>query len=253
MDLNLLRATIKSNPEVIQYLKGKARKIADEMAMKGADERAQVEGEMYQKIVDIFAKQQERIARTGREDPTYLQAELKKAVTDYLQAAALAGVEAAAASVGIGFDPTAFDVKISDWIQSYSFDLIKGINDTTRGIVQDALTKFNQTAGMTNKDLFDLLTPAFGDARAQMIAITEVTRAYSESNSMYQDYMTELGVESMREWHTSKDEKVCPICSPMDMQQAKQDEKFKDDFGNEYDNPPAHVNCRCSGEIRVKV
>jgi len=245
--LDYARAAVKAVPQVMQYLTPQTK-----AALK-ADERTQNEDDMYKKILDIFKKQQKHIIETGRDDPSYLQAELNDAISAYLRVAATAGATAAAADVGIAFDPAAFDSRISDWIQQYSFDLIKGINDTTRGIVQDALTKFNQTAGMTNKDLFDLLTPAFGDARAQMIAITEVTRAYSESNSMYQFYMTELGVESMREWHTSKDEKVCPICSPMDMQQAKQGENFKDDFGNTYANPPAHVNCRCSVEIRVKV
>lgn len=244
--LGYARRVVKVVPGVVKYLSHRT------WAALKADERTQYEDELYKQILDILKAQQDHIVTTGRDDPAYLQAEMTKAIDDYLQAAAFAGATAAAVGIGIGFDPAAFDVKISDWVKQYSFDLIKGINETTRELVKNSLVKFNETPGMNNRDLFNLLEPAFGQVRAQMIAVTEVTRAYSEANSMYQDYMTEVGVESMREWRTSRDEKVCPICSPMNGQQVKQGDKFKDDFGNEYDNPPAHVRCRCGVEIRIK-
>jgi hypothetical protein len=44
---------------------------------------------------------------------------------------------------------------------------------------------------------------------------------------------------------------VCPICGYLDGQQVAPGEKFKDGEGNKYDNPPAHVNCRCATQVRI--
>ena len=85
----------------------------------------------------------------------------------------------------------------------------------------------------------DLLEPAFGKARASMIATTETTRAYSRATTQYQNLLEVDGIKTVAVWKTAADDKTCPICRPLN---GEPEGVWEDDFP---DGPPAHVNCRC--------
>lgn len=75
-------------------------------------------------------------------------------------------------------------------------------------------------------------------ANAQRIARTEVIRAHAEGQL---DALERLGVEQVGvqvEWSTAGDDRVCPICEPLDGQVFK----IKESHGL----IPAHPNCRCA-------
>jgi hypothetical protein len=81
--------------------------------------------------------------------------------------------------------------------------------------------------------------------RAESIAVTEITRAYSQAENLSQQMLRDMGLETVRIWNTAHDEIVCPICWPLN--QTKEDE-----WGTEYsDGPPAHPRCRCFTSIRI--
>jgi hypothetical protein len=87
-------------------------------------------------------------------------------------------------------------------------------------------------------------------SRAETIARTEAARF---SNSAQQDVWQrgqEAGVISdnaMRVWITTPDELLCPICEPMEGQEAATDAKFSSTYSGEaFDAPPAHPRCRCT-------
>lgn len=77
----------------------------------------------------------------------------------------------------------------------------------------------------------------FGRDRAEMIATTEITRAYTEGNRIA---YRESGVVNRIEIQTSRDERVCPICGP---RHGRQFELDKGDPAIGF--PPFHVRCRC--------
>jgi hypothetical protein len=125
-----------------------------------------------------------------------------------------------------------------EWAHKYTFELVKGIDRTTRRLISNATRQFMETPGMTVGQLTDALAPAFGDVRAAQIAVTEVTRAYSQGTEVYQGMLKEAGIDMARVWNTSGDEVTCEfICVPLDGK--------TEDLWGEYDGPPAHVNCRC--------
>lgn len=126
----------------------------------------------------------------------------------------------------------------SEFARTHSYDLIKGLEDTTRDIVQRAQSAYMSTPGMTRADLERKLSAAFSKTRASAIAVTETTRAAAASATSLQDYYRqEHGLEYRRIWNTNADDLTCPICGP-------RDGKSENELGEEA-TIPAHVNCRC--------
>jgi len=117
--------------------------------------------------------------------------------------------------------------------KEYRYDLIKGITDTTRKQVQTAMSDWIRNGDPLNV-LEDALNPIFGQVRAQMISATEVTRIYAQANA---SAFESTGFVNQVKWNTNQDDRVCPICAPLDGQLF--------DPNNIAELPPAHVNCRC--------
>lgn len=133
----------------------------------------------------------------------------------------------------------------------YSYDLVSGINDTTRQGLQQAITRYIQHGGRI-RDLADDIRPIFKNEpatrlieslfhvdRAEMIAVTEVTRAYARGK--IEGYLgsglaqqapeksppahprcrcdvrpdsDELGIWWWI-WLTANDSLVCKVCGPL--------------------------------------
>jgi hypothetical protein len=75
----------------------------------------------------------------------------------------------------------------------------------------------------------------YSPVRAEMIAVTETTRAAVEGERALVDALQkESGIAMVPIWQTSNDERVCPICGP------KHGKPITD---GQY--PPAHPRCRC--------
>ncbi len=151
---------------------------------------------------------------------------------------------AQAASVGIGFDIAVINAEALEWAQQYSYELVKKLTETTRKVVSLAVSEFVATPGMTNEDLVSRLSGAFGEARAQSIAVTEVTRAYAQGTQIAKEQLAENGVDMEKIWNTSADEHVCPICDELDG-------KPEDEWGDT-DSAPAHTKCRCFETLRLR-
>ena len=157
---------------------------------------------------------------------------------------ALAAVAARGATVPIVWDEAVIAREAADWAARYAFELVRGINANTERLLRDQVARFIQTPGMTIGQLRAALVPAFGDVRAQMIAVTETTRAFAQGEGIVQDYLRRAGLEMKRHWNTSMDERVCPICAPLDG-------KPEGEWGAYSSGPPGHVQCRCWLTIRA--
>lgn len=124
--------------------------------------------------------------------------------------------------VNIGVDWEMINTAGRDWINAYALELVKQITVTTREQIRNAVATFHATPGMTRGQLERLImegpdgipdlvsrgTVIPANRRAEMIAVTEVTRSYSGGEVAT---MQALGVDQ-----------VAPE-----------------------QQPPAHVGCRC--------
>jgi hypothetical protein len=176
-----------------------------------------------------------------REDIAWdtIMAELRGAITPAIASSATGQAMAFANGLNIPLDIARVNVAAWAWANQYSFELVKNITDTSRQLVAQVVAQFIETPGMTIGDIASALEVPFGAVRAQAIAVTETTRAYTQANKITQDMLREMGVNTVRVWQTSKDDKTCEdICVPLDGLEESE-------WGDYPDGPPAHVNCRC--------
>lgn len=158
--------------------------------------------------------------------------------------AAMAGAETALdglLEIGIGIDWALVHEQAVAWAKSYTYDLVKGINETSRNFLQGAINDWIQS-GQPIDELINTLAPLYGDVRAEMISVTEVTRAFGEGNLVA---WRESGVVHSKRWMTAEDELVCPICTPLDGEVIELDSIDFSTLNGHVGSPPAHVRCRC--------
>jgi hypothetical protein len=164
-----------------------------------------------------------------------------------LQQAAQDGVLLFSELVNLQIDYTLVNSQAADWARTYGYELVNGINQTSRDALQRAVSGFVETPGMTIGDVMKLLP--YTETRAAMVAVTEITRAYSTATELAgKELQREFpGVRVIKRWYTNQDDRVCEICAPLHNQVVSIDEGFttEDDKSLGIPSPPAHPNCRC--------
>jgi SPP1 gp7 family putative phage head morphogenesis protein len=168
------------------------------------------------------------------------QQELAALLLKHLLASALKGAETALAvleeDAGIGVDWGLVNEAARDWAKRASLQLAGDIGETSRRFTTQTIADWIES-GAPLDDLIGQLEPMFGKVRAEMVASTEVTRAFAEGN---RTTWKESGVVDGMRWMASEDELMCPICGDL---AGKVDTLDGDFDGN--GPPPAHPRCRC--------
>lgn len=160
--------------------------------------------------------------------------ELANAIRPFLEDVYLESARRLMNSQSVGVEWGGVNETAADWASSHSYDLIRKLEDTSRKRVQGAISRYyrdEQTIGELERSL----TPTFGPVRAEMIAVTEVTRASVEGERGMVQELAKEGIEMRPFWETNNDELVCPICEP------RNGKEITDGF-----YPPAHPRCRCT-------
>lgn len=156
-----------------------------------------------------------------------------------LQNIYLAALEETAVNVGVGFAWDIANERAIAWARQYTYELVQGINQTSRQWLASAVTDF-YNADLSYTDLITRVATVFGPARATNIAVTEVTRAASAGVAEFERELNEMGVGTETVVTTAEDDRVCPICGP------KADKPVRVEGW-----PPYHPGCRCWGVVRV--
>jgi len=137
-----------------------------------------------------------------------------------------------------------FDVLSAEalsFVKQYAFNLIRGIDETTIGLVRQAISD-----GITNGQSLDVtaqvLDEIFHDSdRARVIAGNESLRAYNAGAfARWQN----AGVTQAK-WLTVRDSHICPICLRLNGQVANIVTGWTDPATGAIYRELAHVSCRC--------
>jgi SPP1 gp7 family putative phage head morphogenesis protein len=154
------------------------------------------------------------------------------------------------------------NVRALQYLQTVNKDIFKYINETTQKQVNPIIMEWLRAGESMPKLIKRLMDVAYPKHRAEMIAVTEVTRAVSAGNlTAWQSTSYVTG----KQWTTAKDERVCPICGKLDgkisdievdfvldmSDTTGEDDplaKFHQKHGGQMTTmtPPAHPRCRCS-------
>ncbi len=134
----------------------------------------------------------------------------------------------------------------AQWALNYAGQLIRDMTGARVRRVQQEIAR-NIELGESIGQLRQRLETMFDANRADMIAATEVTRAFAEGNMAA---WRESGLVELRRWNTANDELVCPICGPLhNMVVALEDDYNAQRSDNQsaivVSAPPAHPRCRC--------
>lgn len=156
-----------------------------------------------------------------------------------------------AAEIG-GF---AFDVnnpRALRWAREHAAELVSEVTDATRSQIRDLVASaFEEQFDVT--ELAEEIEAVIGDAaRADTIAATEVIRASNEGQQELWSQAVEEGLltgKEQKEWIVTPDDRLCPICEPMEGVTVALDETFNVE-GDQIDGPPAHPRCLPAG-IRI--
>ena len=224
--------------------------------------RKRFEREFAKALAAFFAGQQRGVVNAAKEgeiattDPVVL----RKTMEPWLIAAAVKGSEVAMEpiiAIGLGFDTLLVNEAAVRYAQERAAQAVTQIDGTTRRMIQQKVSQWFESGG-TLKELTESLAPTFGYDRAEMIAVTEVTdtlagsaeESWREVNRQYGTAVVEGKV-----WHTAADERVCPICAPLDGQVVGLNEDFVHPGGSglaaryegrRFKRPPAHPRGRCT-------
>ena len=151
------------------------------------------------------------------------------------------------ADQGLDFDPERLGAAASNWADRYVLQLSREIANTSQVRFSRAKNAANETAAAQRhaEALDEVIDRIFTEARAETIAITEVTRANTMGEFGGRDEFGQLtnGLPLIAIWQTAGGENVCPVCEPLD---GARESEWSAEFT---DGPPAHPGCRCEADL----
>lgn len=127
---------------------------------------------------------------------------------------------------------------LQTWLDHYGITTITGITGTRMDELASLLEQALADGASPDSLASEIEALGVGTASADMIAITEISRAMSQAAlANYQ----QAGVGAVS-WMTAQDQRVCMTC---DENEANSPIPIGEAFANGIDAPPAHPLCRC--------
>lgn len=149
---------------------------------------------------------------------------------------------------GFAFDAT--NPRAVEWVEEHTAELLNDLSKRTRDAIKD-LVETSFEGEFDVHDLADQINDLIGDeSRAETIARTETMLASNEGQQEAWNQAVDEGLlngTESKEWIVTPDDRLCPICEPMDGQTVPLNENFtQPDTNEEVDVPPMHPRCRCT-------
>jgi len=254
---------VKSMPEIMPYLNGTARWVAEVYAFKlgEAPDDAQrlhdeliVEGRVTEYLLEQLSRIISEIRMRGAGIPlsfwerelVLLWEDMSKEFIGILVHGTQGGYSLIPPGVRGLVNELRARMTLVDYARQYRDTWLSYINETTRDFVMNSILKWQQS-GEPFEELIKILSDPelgiFDERRARLIASTEVTRLHAYGNyAIWKDtgYIKEF------RWNTANDEKVCVICGPRNYKTYPLEYLRPLEEDEERDiQMPAHPRCRC--------
>ena len=200
-------------------------------------EKALAEG-----IAAIYASQLPAIIRAVRAGKMpvldVLNTQLRGVLIQVLQQVAAERALAEGAALGWGIEYDELLTNSETWARARADEAVRLTQRTNQARLQNIVG--DVTSGAVLPEVAESLAQRlFNDRRAEGIAAYETSSALSEASHELANNMRTAGITVIERWLTAEDERVCPICGPLD-------KAVDDEWGSQFPSgPPAHNNCRC--------
>jgi hypothetical protein len=118
---------------------------------------------------------------------------------------------------------------------------VEGIRDRLQRAIDQKADELNRLPVVDARaKVSEVVDESLGETQAERAAIDNTTRGISAGqDSAKRDIQNATGLVIDQAWRTSKDNRVCPICQPLD---GRPSVEWQDRFPQ---GPPAHPRCRC--------
>lgn len=244
--------------------------------------REELERELAKKLARLFSGFSGHLleileGRNFQDIPESVWAQLTREeraiLLPFLEKLALASADLLMTEIPMGISWELVNEAAANWARNYSTLLVGQIDKTSRGMIatqiRNSIAAFFEE-GLTwgelvrrlqddpalsklfGKDVRDRLGRVFGPTRAEMIAVTEVTRAAAEGELITVSQLNRDGIAMIAKWNTRNDELVCPKCGPLNQVYATRYDADRRPYwthpttGVENGPPPRHPRCRCT-------
>lgn len=147
---------------------------------------------------------------------------------------------------GFKFDET--NPEALRWARERAAELIGELSDADRRAIRELVEEaFEEQFDVD--ELADRIADIIGDdERAEVIARTEAMRAANEGQQQLWSQAVEEGLltgTEEKEWIVTPDDRLCPLCEPLDGKTVPLKDEFETEQGK-IDGPPLHPRCRCT-------
>jgi SPP1 gp7 family putative phage head morphogenesis protein len=150
--------------------------------------------------------------------------------------------------VGFGFDWTLANLNARNWANRHTTALLEQLGVVSGRVAGQTIGRWINNGESFPKLIKDL-EPVFGRRRSELIAATEVTRAYAQGTV---EGYRESGLVRKLIWQAVFDERVCPFCGGLHNRVVGIDQSFDSKLPADLQGkikpfalPPAHPGCRC--------
>lgn len=141
------------------------------------------------------------------------------------------------------------DPRAAKWAREHVSKIADDISETSKERINNAIGRVFES-DEDREDAYDLILEEVGDeARADMIARTEIMTAANEGQREAWDQAVDKGLlagDEQREWITTDDDLLCPACAELDGARTTLDGEYPDDGG---EGPPLHPNSIIAGVL----
>jgi len=160
--------------------------------------------------------------------------DIQKDVEPILLDVYLRQAEGLMGNVGIGIEWDMINTAASQWARRHTESVLKELFNRRYEHLDEVIPRFYEEGWDLGRLQYEL-EHWYSPLRAEMIAVTETTRAAVEGERAFvEELQKESNIRMIPIWQTANDEIVCLICGP------KHGKEITD--GN---YPPAHPRCRC--------
>lgn len=141
------------------------------------------------------------------------------------------------------FEVESDEDRLTGFIDGYTFNLVKGINDHSASVIREALAEYG-LGEMTRGELGEMIARSgiYSPARADLIGNTETTRMLAKGAEVAKEELAAEGIVMIERWHTTIGGNPCDEC-------LRRNGRLRGDGW--YDLPPIHPGCQCSVTLEI--